>query len=149
MTLVCETHIDLPQAPAQVFALLDDFSRVPDWLTRCEGLAKQGHGPNAAGDKLRYAYVEGGKHRLMDGVILTHDAPYRMTCRYFDKMMQVIVDFQLEPSGNGTRLTHRIEIMPQSFMARLLTPMIRAKLPQQTKQAMESLRGLLARQMAA
>lgn len=154
MTLICKQSIDLPQPPSEVFALLDDFDRLPQWHAHCEGLAKQGHGPNQAGDKLRYAHLEGGRHRLMDGVILSHDAPYRLTCRYFDKSMQVIVDYSLEPRNGGplnggTHLSHRIDITPQTFMTRLAGPIIRARAEEQMRQALRNLRALLSRQMAA
>lgn len=149
MTLICEHRIDLPQSPAEVFALIDDFGRLPEWHTHCEGLGKNGHGPNAVGDKLRYAHCEGGKHRLMDGVILAHDAPHRLTCRYFDKMLQIVVDYRLDATEHGTRLTHRLEITPQTLMARLTAPMIRAKADEQVRHALDALRSLLARQMAA
>lgn len=145
MAIVFEHGIDLPQAPHQVFGLLDDFSRVPQWLKRCEGLAKQGQGPNAEGDKLRYAYCEGGRHGVMDGVIVTREDGRRLTCRYYDRMFQVVVDFMVSRNDDGTtHLVHHIEITPNSFMAKLMAPMIRGKLPQQTISSMENLRLLLA-----
>ena len=149
MTIAFEHSIDLPQTPYQVFAVLDDYKKVPLWLKRCEGVAKQGTGPNKVGDKLRYAYCEAGRHGLMDGVIVTQDENQRLSYKYYDKMMQVFVDFRMEPSESGTRLTHRIEITPNSFMAKLMAPMIRMKLPQQTISAMESLRQLLASEQAS
>ncbi len=150
MVIVFEHGIDLPQSPAQVFAVLDDFSRLPQWLKRCEGLAKQGPGPNAAGDKLRYAYCEGGRHGVMDGVIVAHEPGRRLTCRYYDKMFQVTVDFMVSSGdGGGTHLIHHIEIKPNSFMAKLMAPMIRARIPQQTIGSMEALRGLLAAEATA
>lgn len=148
MTIAFEHSIDLPQTPHEVFALLDDYKKVPLWLNRCEGLAKQGTGPNKVGDKLRYAYCEAGKHGLMDGVIVAQEEDRLLSYKYYDKMMQVAVDFRMEPSDTGTRLTHRIEIKPNSFIAKLMTPMFRMKLPKQTMLAMESLRKLLAAEYA-
>jgi carbon monoxide dehydrogenase subunit G len=65
---------------------------------------------------------------------------------YRDKMMRVGVHFAMEPSGAGTRLTHSIEITPQTFLAKLFSPLIRKQLPKQTITAMESLRTLLGQQ---
>ncbi len=148
MSIVFEHGIDLPQTPGAVFACLDDFKRVPLWLKRCEGVAKQGQGPNKVGDKLRYAYAEGGKHRIMDGVIAAYEPDRQLSYRYYDKMMQVFVDFQMEAQGPGTRLTHRIEIVPNSFLAKLMSPLFRMKVPKQTVVAMENLRQLLATEEA-
>ncbi|ESQ83908.1 hypothetical protein AEAC466_11305 [Asticcacaulis sp. AC466] len=145
MAITFEHGIDLPHSPHEVFTLLDDYSKVPLWLKRCEGVAKQGTGPNKVGDKLRYAYNEAGRHGLMDGVITAYETDRHMAYRYFDKMMAVAVEFRMAPNGEGTRLTHRIEITPHSFMAKLMTPMFRMKLPRQTVQTMENVRALLAR----
>ncbi|EGF90895.1 polyketide cyclase / dehydrase and lipid transport family protein [Asticcacaulis biprosthecium C19] len=149
MAIVFEHSIDVPQSPNQVFSLIDDYKKVPLWAIRCEGVAKQGAGPNKVGDKLRYAYCEHGKHGLMDGVIVTQDQDSRLSYKYYDKMMQVFVDFRLEPDGAGTRLTHRIEITPHSFMAKLMSPMYRMKLPKQTVAAMAALKALLAKEYGA
>ena len=146
MAISFQHGIDLPQSPHQVFTLLADYSKVPLWLKRCEGVAKQGSGPNKVGDKLRYAYCEGGRHGLMDGVITAYEEDRHMAYRYYDKMMQVIVEFRMEPNGEGTRLTHHIDITPHSFMAKLMSPMFKMKLPKQTIQTMENIRALLAKE---
>ncbi len=144
MSIVFEHGIDVPHSPHAVFTLLDDYSKVPLWLKRCEGVAKQGRGPNAVGDKLRYAYKEGGHHGVMDGVIVAYEPDRLLDYKYHDQMMQVAVTFRMAPMGEGTRLTHRIEIVPNSFMAKLMSPLIRIKLPKQTRLTMENIRKLLA-----
>ncbi|MGA9659657.1 MAG: SRPBCC family protein [Asticcacaulis sp.] len=152
MSISFECGIDLPQPPHQVFSLLDDYAKVPLWLKRCEGVAKQGAGPNQVGDKLRYAYCEGGRHGLMDGVITAYEPDRHAAYRYYDKMMQVFVEFRMEPieiMGNqGTRLTHRIDITPHAFMARLMSPVFKMKLPAQTRQTLQNMRDLLAKESA-
>jgi len=148
MPIVVEHDIDLPQSPQEVFAFLDDFKRVPTWLKRCEGVAKLGQGPNKAGDKLRYAYFEGGKHRIMDGVISAYEPDRHLSYRYYDKMMQAFIDFHLEPQGAGTRLTHRVELVPNSLLCKLLLPLFKAKLPKQTKEAMADLKAILSQEIS-
>ena len=148
MPIVFETGIDLPQPPSEVFAFLDDFKKVPLWHTRCEGVAKLGQGPNALGDKLRYAYHEGGKHRIMDGVITAYEPDRQLGYRYFDQMMQAFIEFRFEPSGTGTRLTHRVELVPHSFLAKLLSPMFRYKLPRQITAAMDNVKRVLGESQA-
>lgn len=149
MAIVFEHGIDLPQSPQQVFAFLDDFKKVPLWLKRCEGVAKEGRGPNQKGDRLRYAYCESGHHGVMDGDIIVHEPDRHLGYRYYDRMMSVNVDFRMEPAGQGTRLVHRIEIKPHSLMARIMAPMIRNRIPKQTIMAMENVRSLLAQETPA
>ncbi len=144
MAIVFEHGIDLPQSPHQVFVFLDDFKKVPLWLKRCEGVAKEGHGPNRVGDKLRYAYREGNHHGVMDGNIVAHEPDRRLSYKYYDAMFSVAVDFHMEPDAAGTRLTHRIEIKPHSLMAKFMGIMVRGRVPRQTVIAMENIRVLLA-----
>ena len=147
MAIVFEHGIDLPQSPHQVFVFLDDFKKVPLWLKRCEGVAKEGHGPNKVGDKLRYAYREGNHHGVMDGNIVAYEADRHLSYKYYDAMFSVAVEFRIEPrpSGDdGTRLIHRIEIKPHSLMAKIMGVMVRGRVPKQTRVAMENIRTLLA-----
>ena len=147
MAIVFEHGIDLPQSPHQVFIFLDDFKKVPLWLKRCEGVAKEGHGPNRVGDKLRYAYREGNHHGVMDGNIVAYEADRRLGYKYYDAMFSVAVDFHMEPKAEGdegTRLIHRIEIKPHSLMAKLIGISVRGRIPKQTVVAMENIRNLLA-----
>jgi carbon monoxide dehydrogenase subunit G len=136
--------IEVPEPPARVFAVLDDFSQTPKWLSRCTGIEALTPGPKAAGTKLRYAYKEGGRSGTMDGEIAARTENERITMRYGDKMMDVSVDFHMVPNGGGTKLTHTIDITPRSMMTKLFSPMIRSQLPKQTVTAMENLRVLLA-----
>jgi hypothetical protein len=146
MAIVFEHGIDLPQSPHQVFVFLDDFKKTPLWLKRCEGVAKEGHGPNRVGDKLRYAYREGNHHGIMDGNIVVHEQDRQLGYKYYDNMFSVAVEFRMEPRADaGTRLTHRIEIKPHSLMAKLIGFSVRNRIPKQTKMAMENIRNLLAK----
>jgi carbon monoxide dehydrogenase subunit G len=137
--------IEVSQPPMRVFAVLDDFSQTPKWLSRCTGIEALTPGPKAAGTKLRYGYKEGGRTGTMEGEIAARAENERLTMRYGDKMMNVSVDFHMVPSGAGTKLTHTIDITPRSFIGKLFSPMIRKQLPKQTVTAMESLRDLLSK----
>jgi hypothetical protein len=58
-------------------------------------------------------------------------------------MMRVTVDFRVTKAPAGARLTHVIEIEPQTLAGKLMTPLIRRGLPGQTIDAMVSLQKLL------
>ena len=136
--------IEVPQPPARVFAVLDDFSQTPKWLFRCTGIERLTPGPNAAGSKIRYAYKDAGRSGTMDGEIAARVPSQRLTMHYADKNMDVSVDFQMEPVGTGTKLTHTIDLTPLGFFVKLFAGAIRKQVPKQTVAAMESLRQLLA-----
>ena len=146
MSIQFEYSINVPQPQNQVFALLDDVSQTPKWLARCTGIEKLTPGEYAVGSKLRYSYKEPGHAGKMDGEITVRTPSERLTYHYWDKMMDVVVDFRMAAKDSGTCLTHAIEITPKTFFAKLVSGMIRKQLPNQTITAMESLKKLLASQ---
>jgi hypothetical protein len=141
--ICCEHSVNVKASPEGAFALLDDLSQTPKWLGPCTAIEKLSPGPNEVGDKLRYSYKQGGRAGTMDGEILTRTPNRKLIVRYFDMMMEVLIDFDVCPTSSGSRLTHVITITPRSFMAKLMSPFIRLALPKQTRQAMEKLKGML------
>ena len=143
MSIRFEHAIDVARGPEQIFAILDDLSQTPRWVSRCTGIEKLSPGPNTVGTKVRYAYREGGRTGTMDGEIKARKPNERLTVGYSDKMMEVVVDFKMTRKDGGARLVHTIDIKPKSLMAKLFAPLVRRQLPEQTIKAMETLRGLV------
>lgn len=138
-----EYSIEISKPQATVFAVLDDVSRTPEWLSRCTMIEKLDPGPNAVGTKLRYDYMQGRKPGTMLGSIAAHAAPDHIAFRYNDKMFDVTIDFMLAAVTAGTKLTQKIDIVPTSLVGRLLQPLIRRVLPKQTIKDLEKLRALV------
>jgi hypothetical protein len=143
MSIVHEHSVDVKVSPERAFALLDDLPRTPAWLGPCTALEKVTPGTNKIGDRLRYAYKQGGRAGVMDGEIVERRVNESLVCLYRDSQMEVIVDQRIASSPVGSRLTHRISITPQTMMGKLMTPLIRSALPKQTHEAMEKLKSLL------
>ena len=133
--------VDAP--PEAVFAILDDVTRAPEWLGRCTRLDNVSGGPTAVGTKLRYHYKDGGRTGVMDGEVVARQQDRKLTNHFTDKMMDVTVDFDVEPGPNAgqTRLTHTITIDTKGF-GKVFTPMINRQLPGQTEGAMTQLKRL-------
>ena len=143
MTIAYEHTLDVPAAPATVFAILDDVERTPEWLTRCVAMEKLSTGPTDVGTKLRYAFRDASRDGVMDGEVTAHEPNARLTMRFEDAQMNAVVDFRAVAAGEGaTRLTHSIELTPKTLAGKLFAPLIRRKLPVQTIHAMEALRSL-------
>jgi uncharacterized protein YndB with AHSA1/START domain len=143
MAIHFEHGIDVSVPPAEVFEALDDVSRTPRWLERCTGVEKMSPGANAVGTRLRYSYREGGRSGVMDGQITARTPNERLTYHYADTMMDVVVDFRMNPQGTGTHLVHAIDITPKTLVAKLFAGAVRKQLPSQTVNAMERLRSML------
>jgi carbon monoxide dehydrogenase subunit G len=129
--------------PEKAFALIDDLPRTAEWLPPCVSLEKVGSGSNAVGDRLRYVYRQGGSQGEMAGEILAHEPGQRLHCIYRDPMFDVSVDLAVAPAPEGALTTHTIAITPKSFMARLMSPLIRLGLRKQTRDAAANLKRLL------
>jgi carbon monoxide dehydrogenase subunit G len=129
--------------PDYAFATIDNLPLTAQWLPPCVSLEKVGPGPNAAGDKLRYVYKQGGKTAEMAGEIVERTPGERLHCKYYDRMFDVSVDMRVVGVPEGTLTTHVIEITPKIFFAKLMWPLIRIGVGKQTRQAADNLKKLL------
>lgn len=135
--------LDVSAPPGRVFGILDDVGRTPQWLTRCSGVEKLDAGPNAVGTRLLYLHGEGRRIGQMDGRITAYAPDEHIAMVYTDRMMEVGVDFVVRPgsSERSTRLTHTLDIRTKG-VGRLFTPFISRRLPHQTVEAMQRLKGI-------
>lgn len=129
--------------PERAFAAIDNLPLTAKWLPPCVSLEKVGEGPNAPGDKLRYVYRQGSKTGEMAGEIVARTPGERLHCKYVDTMFEVSVDLGVAAAPDGALTTHVIEITPRSFLARLMSPLIRLGLGKQTREAAANLKKLL------
>jgi len=127
--------------PSAVFAIVDDFTKTPLWLSRCTGIDKLSDGPNDVGTELRYHYDDGRRSGTMDGQIIAREPDRHFAMKFTDKMMDVTVDFVAASDGVGTTLTHSIAIATKGI-GKLFTPLIRRDLPKQTMDAMTKLKAM-------
>jgi uncharacterized protein YndB with AHSA1/START domain len=143
MTICFEQSIFLPRSPEQVFDAIDDLSIAPKWLDGCIRMHKHEHGPNRAGDALRYIGLDGLRRRVMEGRIASRQPAEHLSYQYADRSMAVSLAFTLRAHGAGTYLTHSVAISPKGLFARLKAPLIRRALPLRTTSALARLRHYL------
>ena len=100
-------------------------------------------GPTEVGTKMKYHYKNGNRTGVMDGEVVAREQDRKLTNRFTDKMMDVTVDFDVEPgpTEQQTKLTHTITIDTKGF-GKIFTPMINRQLPGQTESAMTELKKL-------
>lgn len=134
--------------PAVVFAILDDFSKTPQWLSRCTGIDKLDAGPNDVGTKLKYHYDDGRRSGTMDGEIVAREPDRHFAMKFTDKLTDVTVDFVAASDGVGTTLTHTIDIATKGF-GKLISPLISRQLPKQTMDAMTKLKAMAEAEQAS
>ncbi len=138
----CEATSEIAAPQASVFAFVDDFAKAPQWLGMCQSLELVAP-PKRAGSKIRYAYKEGGGTRNMEGNLSAYDSPRRIELALQDKMFALLVRFELESRAQGTHFKYTLEITPQSFVAKLMSGMIRGATQKQVDQDVAKLKSLL------
>jgi len=133
---------DIARSPAQVFALLDDFSRIPEWNDRCVEIRQVDAGEHAQGRKLvyRYRYREVGAEGEIAGEIREYEHERKLAMHYEDHALVIHVGFELHAQGSGTRLVHTAEIATKSWKVSLLTPIIHVATRRQTEHSVARLR---------
>lgn len=119
-----EAAIVINRSPADVFALLDDAPRAPQWLESCISLEQRTPGPKAVGSALAYSFRQGGHPGQMDGIVTAYAPAAALGMRFSDSKFSVDVDFRLSATASGTTVQHRIGISPRSLGGRLLSPLI-------------------------
>ncbi|HZA12869.1 MAG TPA: SRPBCC family protein [Myxococcaceae bacterium] len=137
-------EFDVAKPPSEVFAILDDFNTTPRWNSRCVEVKQVSPGPHQKGAQLLYVYRDPGRQGKMDGVISAYDPGRALELSFSDRTMDIAVGFRLEPNGAGTRVQHQLQIEPRSFLARLMTPIIRGATRKQTEDSVQRLKALLS-----
>ena len=141
MTVHCEYTIEIPKSPAQVFAFLDDVARTPLWFSRCTEVEKLDPGANGLGTRLRFTVRQRGDSTgTMEGSIAGYARDQHLAFRMSDKVFEVTIDLELAAIATGTRVAHRIDVVPRGIVGKLLQPVIRRVLPAQVAIDMAKLR---------
>ena len=143
MSIRFEHQEKVRTTPQHAFATIDNLPLTSQWLPPCVSLQKVGAGPNADGDKLRYVYKQGRKQAEMEGEIIARIPDQRLHCKYRDNMFEVSVDLRIAQAADGTLMTHIIEMVPRTWLAKTMSPLIRIGLAKQTREAARNLKILL------
>ncbi len=119
-----EASTTIRRTPAELFELLADPARAPDWMESCVALGPVTPGPLASGTRLHYTYRQGSRPGTMEGEVTAFSPAAALAMRFRDPKFTVDVQLQLHPVPEGTQVQHGIDIIPGSFMGRLMSPLI-------------------------
>lgn len=136
-----DASIEIGKSPAEIFAIVDDFSKSPGWLEGCVGLRQTSEGPRAAGATLHYIHRQ-GSGGTMDGVVTHYEKDRLLAMTFSDSRFEVEIEFRLAASGTGTQITHSCDISPKGAFGKLMAPMIRAENQKQVVSNLTRLKSL-------
>ena len=110
---------EIQASPEQVWALLSDAQRFPEWVAFTDRMVEAPEGALEAGSTYReYGGVAPFKSESAWRVT-EFDAPRRQVHVGGDKQMEITLTLELEPSGGGTRLRQQLDFQPRGLMAPL------------------------------
>lgn len=119
-----EASTTIRRTPAELFELLADPARAPEWMESCVTLGPVGPGPLAAGTRLHYTYRQGSRPGTMEGEVTTFAPASALAMRFRDPKFTVDVQVHLSPAPEGAQVRHGIDIVPGSLIGRLMAPLI-------------------------
>jgi uncharacterized protein YndB with AHSA1/START domain len=120
---VFEVTIDAPVE--RVWAWVADLSKHAQFSPRHYTVEWIEGEPNAVGSRFRsVGWVPGDSHRVNEGEIVENRPMERFALRARDKDGNYADTFTLEPVGDRTKVTFRLEFVKMNGMAALMAPML-------------------------
>ncbi len=137
-----EATATIRRSPAEVFELLLDTARAPEWMESCVSLGPVTPGPLAPGARLHYAYRQGSQPGSMEGEVTALVPASTLAMRLRDPKFTVEVQLRLSPTADGVQVQHGIDIIPGSLFGRLMSPLIQMGNRRQVVRNLERLKRL-------
>jgi carbon monoxide dehydrogenase subunit G len=145
----CESTVTVDKPPAEVFPWLLDADKVPQWMTGLEVYEPLDPPPLAVGSKIRQQLSISGQQLRFDLAVAELEAPSRAVLRFEGSGFSAANEYSVEPADGGSRVTWVIAGETTSFKAKLMAPMVQAKLQEKLDGDLARLRALLAGEVAA
>jgi carbon monoxide dehydrogenase subunit G len=139
----CESTVSVDKPPAEVFPWLLDADKVPRWMTGLDLYEPLDPGPPGVGSRIRQHLSVSGQQLRFELRVAELDAPRRAVLRFEGSGFKAANEYAVAAAGNGSRVTWTISGDTTSFKARLIAPMVQAKLQEKLETDLARLRTVL------
>jgi uncharacterized protein YndB with AHSA1/START domain len=109
-----DVEIDIDRPPEDVFALLTDIGRLPEW--QGSAVSAEADGPLGEGARIREQRRLFGREYRVVHEVAVFDPPHRFDVRSVEGPLPLTVSHTLEPSGGGTHLEVVAEAKPKGML---------------------------------
>ncbi|MDQ2910535.1 MAG: SRPBCC family protein [Actinomycetota bacterium] len=135
-----ELTLAIERSPEDVFELLSDIERLPEW----QSSAVEAHtdGPLAEGSRIAERRRLLGREVDSEVEVVAYEPPRRLTLRSLGGPVNFTVDHELVEEGGGTQLTFVGEAKPGAFL-KLAEPVLKRTAEQEFRKDFERLKELL------
>lgn len=115
--------IEIEAPVEQVWALLDDRRRIPEWVPEVvETVHPDGETVGRVGLRFIQRIKEGNRVRSYDGVVTAYEPGRHLAVRMKDERFAIDVDYRLSAlSPARTRLDYGCDLVPGGLIARLMS----------------------------
>jgi carbon monoxide dehydrogenase subunit G len=135
-----EHSLEISRPPEDVFAVLVDLDRLPDWQS--SAIEARSDGPLELGSHVHEKRRFLGRELADELEVVAFDPPRRLTLRSQGGPLRLTVDHELVPNGGGTRLTVVASGKPGGVM-KFAGPMIERRAREEIRSDFDRLKELL------
>ena len=139
----CESTVSVGRPPAEVFPWLLDADKVPRWMTGLDVYEPLDPGPLRIGSRIRQHLSVSGHQLRFELRVAELDAPRRAVLRFEGSGFKAANEYAVAAAGSGSQVTWVISGATTSFKARLIAPMVQAKLQEKLATDLARLRAVL------
>ena len=145
----CESTVTIAKLPDAVFPWLVEADKVPQWMTGLERYEPVEPGPLRVGSRIRQELVVSGQRLAFELEVTELAPPQKAVLRFEGSGFKAANEYELAGADGGARVTWVVGGDTTSFKAKLIAPMVQAKLQEKLDADLARLRALLEGQVAA
>jgi carbon monoxide dehydrogenase subunit G len=135
-----ELTVEIARTPDDVFELLSDIARLPEWQT--SAIEAHAEGPLREGSRVTEKRRLLGRELDTELEVVAYEPPRRLTLRSLGGPVEFTVDHQLAAQGGGTELRLLAEAEPGGLL-RLTQPVLARTAEQEFRRDFDRLKELL------
>ena len=114
--------VEIARRPEDVFAYIDDLSRHGEWQEAIVKVDVETEGPTRVGTRATDTRRVPGGPRPVTYEIIEHDPPRKASFRGVNGPVRPVGTITVEPVGNGSRVTIRLELVGHGI-GKLMAPL--------------------------
>ena len=139
----CESSVVVPELPATVFPWLLEVDKVPRWMSGLEVYEPLDPPPLRVGSRIRQHLSVSGQNLRFELHVAELDAPRRAVLRFEGSGFKAANEYAVADAPEGSKVTWVIDGDTTSFKAKLIAPMVQAKLQEKLDHDLARLKGAL------
>ena len=149
MAIRCESTVTIARTPDEVFPWLVDDDKVPQWMSGLELYEPLEPGPLHVGSRIRQKLSVSGQHLSFELHVTELAPPRRAVLQFEGSGFNAANEYVLADDVGGARVTWVVSGDTTSFKAKLVAPMVQAKLQEKLDVDLARLRAVLEGEAAA